>query len=500
MLQSASEYRESPRQISIYNTLGGSKVTLDPLDPSLIRPKVLFYVCGLTPQDHAHIGHALMAVRFDMIRRYLMYRRLDVRFIQNVTDIDDKIIAKVLSTGVDPLEMTRQHTDEFYALLSRLHVLPVDRLTKVTEFVPQIISFIEQLIARGYAYATSEGNVYFDVAKKDDYGKLSRQNIAMLHESVRKEVEKDKRSPIDFALWKRDDSTSLSQPSPWGVGRPGWHIECSAMIYEALGPRIDIHGGALDLKFPHHENEIAQSEAHSGDGFANIWMHCGLLNIDGQKMSKSLNNFVVLRDALEMYGAAPFRFAVARHHYRSGIDLTDKLFRDTLHSLLDFHRLFSKVPTDGMTVSLSEVSDPRVRALVDAFEAAMDNDFNSPEALVSLEQARNQVVQQLDSLQAKSQPITDEIKVQVHAIRVLGSLLGLFFDSLESVEAEGLKVVARALGATPLSVGEVEALVKERVEARASKNFARSDELRAYLTARGVDVLDTKSGSSWRFA
>jgi cysteinyl-tRNA synthetase len=500
MLQSASEYRESPRKISIYNTLGGSKVTLDPIDPSPIGAKVLFYVCGLTPQDHSHLGHGLMAMRFDMIRRYLMYRRLDVQFIQNVTDIDDKIIAKVLTTGVDPLEMTRQHTDEFYALLDKLHVLSVDRLTKVTEFVPQIISFIEQLISRGYAYATSEGNVYFDVAKKDDYGKLSRQNIAMLHESVRKEVEKDKRSPIDFALWKRDDSTSLSQPSPWGVGRPGWHIECSAMIYEALGPRIDIHGGALDLKFPHHENEIAQSEAHSGDGFANIWMHCGLLNIEGQKMSKSLNNFVILREGLEIYGAAPFRFAVARHHYRSGMDLTDKLFRDTLHSLLDFHRLFARVPTEGLNLSLSETADPRVRALIDSFEAAMDNDFNSPEALVTLEQARNQVVQELDALQAKSQPITDEIKIRVHAIRALGSLLGLFFDSLESVEAEGLKVVARALGVTPLTVGEVEALLKERVEARAAKNFARSDELRAYLTARGVDVLDTKSGSSWRFA
>jgi cysteinyl-tRNA synthetase len=500
MLQSASEYRESPRKVSIYNTLGGSKVTFDPIDQTPSRPKVLFYVCGLTPQDHAHLGHGLMAVRFDIIRRYLMYRRLDVRFIQNVTDIDDKIIAKVLQLGVDPLEMTRQHTDEFYAMLDKLHVRRVDRLTKVTEFVPQIIAFIEQLIARGYAYATSEGNVYFDVAKKDDYGKLSNQNIQMLHESVRKEAEKDKRSPIDFALWKRDDSTSLSQPSPWGVGRPGWHIECSAMIYEALGPRIDIHGGALDLKFPHHENEIAQSEAHSGNGFANIWMHCGLLNIEGQKMSKSLNNFVILREALDVYGVAPFRFAVARHHYRSGMDLTDKLFRDTLHSLLDFHRLFARVPTEGMNLSLSEVSDPSVRALVDSFEAAMDNDFNSPEALVSLEQARNRIVQELDSLQTTSQPISEEIKIRVYAIRSLGSLLGLFFDSLESVEAEGLRVVGRALGVQPLTVGEVQALLQERVEARAAKNFARSDELRTYLTARGVDVLDTKAGSSWRFA
>jgi cysteinyl-tRNA synthetase len=496
MLQSALEYRASPRRVSIYNTLGGARVTLDPLDPSPTSPELLMYVCGLTPQDSPHMGHGLMACRFDMIRRYLMYRRLNVRFIQNVTDIDDKIIAKALNEGIDPLVMTRKNTDEFYELLGRLRVLPLDRLIKVTESIPQIIAFIEHLIHRGFAYSTPEGNVYFDVAKKDDYGKLSNQNITMLHESVRKELEKDKRSPLDFALWKKDDSTNLSQPSPWCVGRPGWHIECSAMIYDALGPKIDIHGGALDLKFPHHENEIAQSEAHTGQDLASVWMHCGLLNIDGQKMSKSLNNFVVLRDGLERYGVAPFRFAIARHHYRSGLDLTDKLLRDTLHSLLDFHRLFARVPTEGMERSYSDTTGPRAKALIEEFEAAMDNDFNTPEALVSLEQARNQIVQQLDAAQV----VTDDLKEQVYVIRELGAILGLFFDSLESVEAEGLKVAAHSLGVSSLSVAEVQAVVKERAEARAAKNFARSDELRAYLTARGVDVLDTKTGSSLRFA
>jgi cysteinyl-tRNA synthetase len=226
-LLSAKEYREAgSRPISIYNSLGGVRAQLNPLDPSPHNPRVLVYVCGLTPQDRPHIGHGLMGMRFDMIRRYMLYRRLNVVFVQNVTDIDDKIIAKVLSLGVDPIEMTRRYTDEFYQALGKLHVLPVDKLTKVTEFVPQIISFIEQLIERGFAYATPEGNVYFDVAKKDDYGKLSRQDVSKLYESVRKEVERDKRAPVDFALWKRDDSTSLSAPSPWGVGRPGWHIEC----------------------------------------------------------------------------------------------------------------------------------------------------------------------------------------------------------------------------------------------------------------------------------
>ena len=439
-----------------------------------------------------------MVMRFDIIRRYLMYRRLNVAFVQNVTDIDDKIIAKVVSLGVDPIAMTREYTTEFYELAGKLHVLPVDNLTKVTEFIPQIISFIEQLIERGFAYATAEGNVYFDVAKKDDYGKLTNQNVSMLYESVRKEVERDKRAPLDFALWKSDSSTALSSPSPWGVGRPGWHIECSAMIYETLGPRIDIHGGAMDLKFPHHENEIAQSEAHSNGEFANIWMHCGLLNIDGQKMSKSLNNFVRLSEGVERYGVAPLRFAVARHHYRSSLDLSYQLVKESLNSLLDFHRLFTRVPTEGYEPQAADREDPFLAKLVEDFEVAMDNDFNTPEAMVVLEQSRNAIVRELDA--QPSETIPDVLKARVAVVRQLGFILGVFFDSLEQVQKEGLTVVANSLGVTPLSVAEIAAALKERLEARAAKNFARSDEMRAYLSARGVEVLDSKDGTTWRFA
>lgn len=474
-------------------------MVLDPLDPAALHPKLRMYVCGLTPQDHPHLGHGVMAMRFDIARRYLMYRRLNVFFMQNVTDIDDKIIAKVLSTGVDPLQMTREYTDEFYRELRRLHVLPVDHLARVTECVPQIISFIEELVAKGFAYATPLGNVYFDVAKKEDYGKLSNQNVSMLFESVRKEAERDKRSPVDFALWKSDSSTQLSHPSPWGVGRPGWHIECSVMIHETLGSRIDIHGGARDLKFPHHENEIAQSEAHSGEVFASIWMHCGLLNIDGQKMSKSLGNFVKLGDGINRYGVAPLRCAVARQHYRSSIDLSDQLIRETLHSLLDFHRLFARVPTDGLASSSSAITDQVTTRVIEDFEAAMDNDFNSPEALVALEKSRAAIVSELDALPPGS-PTPQALTERVYVLRQLGAILGLFFDPLESVEAEGLRIAAAAAGGTPLTPAAVRALVEERAAARAAKDFARSDELRRQLNAHGVDVLDTKAGSSWRFA
>jgi cysteinyl-tRNA synthetase len=494
MLQSKSEYRASNRKISISNSLGGERVVFDPIDKSPVNPAVKMYVCGLTPQDHAHVGHGFTAVRFDIIRRYLAYRKLAVTFVQNVTDIDDKIIDKVKKTGEDPMVMTRRFTDEFYSCLRELHCLPVDRLTKVTECVPEVIQFVEELIKKGFAYSTPDGSVYFDVAKKDDYGKLSNQNTAMLYESVRKELDKQKRSPLDFALWKKDESSSLSQPSPWGIGRPGWHIECSVMIHESLGDHIDIHGGGLDLKFPHHENEIAQSEAYSGGAFANIWMHAGLLNIGGQKMSKSLNNFTPFVEGIKTYGTALLRFVIARHHYRSTIDLNDKLFRDNCNSLLEFHRLLARVP--GAAVDSSLMSDGETGAVIEAFEAAMDNDFNSPEALVALEQFRAKILAALD----KSGEVSKEILHRVGVLKELGTILGLFFDSLSEVEVQGLRWLAGVLKAEAITPQEISALLAERVSARAAKDFQRSDEIRNDLAKRGVEVLDSKAGVTWRFA
>lgn len=493
MIQSKFEYRESPRKISVYNSLGGEKRPFEPLDAAPIAPVVKMYVCGLTPQDHSHVGHGLTSMRFDIVRRYLAYRRLNVLFVQNVTDIDDKIIEKVKKTGEDPLAMTRRYSDEFYQCLSKLHLLPVTKLTRVTECVPHIITFIEELITKGFAYATPEGSVYFDVAKKGDYGKLSNQNTAMLYESVRKELDKQKRSPLDFALWKRDDSSSLSQPSPWGVGRPGWHIECSVMIHEELGDHIDIHGGGLDLKFPHHENEIAQSEAFAGGCFARVWMHSGLLNIDGQKMSKSLNNFIKLTDAIERYGVAPLKFVVARHHYRSTLDLAEKLFRDNLNSLLDFHRLLARAPNAQVDPSLSDDKDSN--EAVDAFEEAMDNDFNSPEALVALEQFRGKIASALH----QSGSVTQEISHRIGVMRELGGIIGLFADPLEVVESQGLRLIATILKTEPVSPSAISDLLTERLAARAAKNFARSDEIRSELATHGVEVLDSKAGSTWRF-
>lgn len=496
MFNCGYEYRSTEQVVSVYNSLGGKREALDPIDKRAELPRVSMYVCGLTPQDRAHLGHALMAMRFDIVRRYLGYRRLDVQFVQNVTDIDDKIIAKVLSQGVDPMEMTRNYTEEFYQCVSKLHVLPVDTLTRVSDFIPEIISFIEELIRKDFAYATPEGNVYFRVSKKNDYGKLSNQNVSKLHESVRKEIEKDKESGLDFALWKSDQSTNLSSESPWGIGRPGWHIECSVMAHETLGAQIDIHGGALDLKFPHHENEIAQSEAHSGARFASVWMHCGLLNIEGQKMSKSLNNFVTVVDGLERYGVTPIRYAVARHHYRSNLDLTNKLIRESLNALLDFHKLFEAVATDDVVAkSVGELGD-KAQAIARKFEVAMDSDFNSPEAVVVLDQARSEVSAALAKGVCAEDPELQEV---VFVIKSLGAILGLFFDSLETVQREGLCAMASMLGSEVLAPPDVEALLNERRQARADKDFARSDAIRDELKAKGIEVLDSKDGSAWRF-
>jgi cysteinyl-tRNA synthetase len=500
MLKSKGEYRSS-RPVTVYSSLGGIKLPLDPIDRSEINTKVKMYVCGLTPQDHAHMGHGLKGVRFDIIRRYLSYRNLDVTFVENVTDVEDKIIAKAVSSGEDPMEMTRRHTDEFYRCMGLLNVLPVSEMPKVTEYIPEIISFVEKLIAKGFAYAAPDGSVYFSVKKKSDYGKLSNQNIEMLYESVRKEIDKQKDSPLDFALWKRDESRILTWDSPWGRGRPGWHIECSVMILETLGGKIDIHGGGLDLKFPHHENEIAQSEAFTGDSMANVWMHSGLLNINGQKMSKSLNNFITLGDGIDRYGSAPLRFVITRQHYRASIDLTDKLFRDNLNSLIEFHRLFDRLGVSDLSASdldssIQAGSSTACSELIAQFETAMDNDFNTPEAVVALEQCRNNLVAQIDAGK-----ITVEDAAPIGwTIRGLGAVLGLFATDTAKVEDEGLRFVGRREGGVELSRADIQGLIAARSDARSSKNYAKADEIRGELAQGGVEILDSKAGTTWRFA
>ena len=461
------------------NTLGDSYFEVKaPADQPIIK----IYLCGLTPYSQPHIGHGVPAIRFDVLARYLKLRGHEVQFVHNVTDIDDKILERAKQTGEDPREITERHSSEYFSALERLGILPYFKVTKVTDYLPQIVDFIKILIQKGAAYATSEGNVYFDVESKGDYGKLSRQDVTKLRAAVRKELEPDKRNPLDFALWKSDVGP-LSSESPWGVGRPGWHIECSAMIEAVFGSVIDIHGGGLDLKFPHHENEIAQSEAYRGDEFCRCWMHSGLMLMDGVKMSKSLGNVVGLHAALERFGPELVRFTVLRYAFRSPVNFSDQLFADNLNSLLELIRIGEGVAYDPEKAAQG--------LLVSKFKAAMEEDLNTPQALVVLQEGISQAIKA-----GRGSALFAEIVGQV---RFVGQALGFFQRSFEEAVESLLSVSANLRGSQKLSAKEIEDLLEERRLARAAKDFITSDKVRDRLATAGIEILDSKEGSSWRF-
>lgn len=492
--RSSAPYLNSPRKIRMYSSLGGEKKEFIPIDTSSPTPVVRMYCCGLTPYDHPHIGHASAALRFDILRRYLTYRNLNVLFQTNVTDVDDKIINRAQETGETPSTFTEQFTKELFDGLTQLRAEAPTYLTKVTEMIPQIIRFIEGLIEKNFAYATASGNVYFDISKKSDYGKLSGQKISELLSGTRdREPDPEKHSPLDFALWKRDESV-LSYDSKWGRGRPGWHIECSAMIHETLGERIDIHGGGLDLKFPHHENEIAQSEGHNNGAFVNFWAHAGLLTINGTKMSKSLGNYFTLNQALERFGGELIRFVMLRHHYRSEIGFADAIFRENLNSLCDLYKILDRA---GKKTSFSDAdygASAEAEELIAQFEESMDNDFQTASALVSLSEAAAKVRKMLDTDDAKS------IAALAATIRGLGQVLGLFEVPVEQVLTECLRFSCVSRNQPPQTVANIQAMIAQRQAARAAKDFATSDKLRDEFARFGVEVLDLKNGSpDWRF-
>lgn len=493
-----TNYLQSKQKIKIFNSLGSIKQEFIPIDKQHKPTQVKMYVCGLTPYDHPHLGHALSAIRFDIIRNYLEYRGLKVLYCENVTDIDDKIINRSLETGEDPLAISRRYTEEYYQGTQALGIRKPDFTSKVTEHLTDIKEFIEKLIALKAAYVTDDGNVYYDVIQKSDYGKLSRQNVAELYESVRKQSDEKKKAALDFALWKRDESTSLSSASIWGTGRPGWHIECSAMIHSVFGDEIDIHGGGLDLKFPHHENEIAQSESYTGGKFVRVWMHSGLLTMDGAKMSKSLKNFISIRDALDKYGAELIRFSVLRFHYRSAINFSDQLFLDNLNTLCHFQRIFELFKKD-INVNKFGVG-PRADKLISDFEAAMNDDFNTAGALVVLSEALNLLRAELKILDKFNQNYEHNMGL-CSTILQLGKIMGIFNQDPSQTIAKCLQFSLKARNKPETTVKQIEDLLKERTEARRAKNFEKSDQIRASLKDLGIEILDIdKEHSTWEFS
>jgi cysteinyl-tRNA synthetase len=486
-------------ELRITNTLSGKKEDFAPL----FGNKVRMYVCGVTPYDASHLGHARTFVSFDAIRRYLIFKGYDVTFVQNVTDIDDKIINRARERKVEPTALAEKYAGQYENECAALGVMAPDISPRVSGSIPQIISLIQKLEKKGAAYKTSTG-VYFDVGKFPEYGELSHQSSETLKAGARVEVDGEKRSPQDFALWKLGVEPGATFGSPWGNGRPGWHIECSAMATSLLGDTIDIHGGARDLIFPHHENEIAQSECATGKKFVRFWMHTGFLTVNGEKMAKSLGNFITISDGLKKYGAQPLRTLFLLSHYSSPIDFTEESVKSAGSALSSLHSAISAAKTYSSKAAGSGALGASAQEAEKKFIAAMDDDFDTPTAMAALFLLAKRISG------ACSEASASEKGVRA-AADVLEKLLAVF-NLLPPKEAEGsggqdasaaVEKICKQFGIPPSSPleGMIEALIAARNEARRKKDFASSDAIRASLSKAGIVLEDRKDGTTgWRRA
>lgn len=457
--------------MKIYNTLTRRKEDFKPLKDN----EVNMYACGITVSGDAHIGHAYQALIYDIIRKYFEKSGFKVNYARNYTDVDDKIIAKSNELGVPAMEYAEQMIERIDALMREFKVDDPTIWLKATCNIDNIISFIERLIEKGHAYATERGDVYFSVESFPSYGKLSGRRPEDAIEGVRIENEDNKRNPLDFALWKSAKEGEISWKSPWGDGRPGWHIECSAMNMAAFGEQIDIHGGGRDLIFPHHENEIAQTEALTGRQFAKYWIHNGLIKVNGQKMSKSLGNSLLLEDLLKEYSPETVKYALLQTNYRGDINVTDNLFPDADKHLYGFYQIISEAQNSGLE------SDAYTKAIDDEFNRAMDDDFNTAKALADL-------FGLFKGVKAKLRAGDNEAIADLNQIIKTYSLLGLFLDS----PGHFIAYYEQKLQADVPD--EIKALAAKRAEAKAAKDWASADALRASITSLGYAVKDTKDG------
>ena len=480
--------------MQIHNTVSGEKEAFSPQDGGLEKPdrsggkslrsdakKIRMYVCGITPYDKSHLGHARTLCSFDTIRRYFEFRGFKVTYVQNVTDIDDKIIRRAHERKMLPLELSGKYAEESAREFAGLGILKPDFEPKVSEHIPEIIAMIAKIVKNGYAYITESG-VYFDVEKFKGYGALSHQTIETVQSGARIEVDEKKKHPADFALWKFGEERGVTFDSPWGRGRPGWHIECSAMSTAQLGDTLDIHGGARDLIFPHHENEIVQSEAATGKKFVKLWMHTGFLTVNGEKMAKSLGNFITIEDGLKKYAPQQIRMFFAATHYRSPIDFSEDAIvaagnsLETLHSAIHAAKSYP-LPATG-TVKLADAAHDAEKK----FAAAMDDDFDAPAAFAAL-----------FSLARKMSGACSEGSAgkmdALAAAATLEKLLAIF----------GLEPHEEKKKAGDISDKEIETLLKKRDDARKTKDYAASDKIRKELQDAGIILEDRKDGSTaWR--
>lgn len=459
--------------MKIYNSLTKRKEEFIPLDGK----KVKMYACGITVSGEAHIGHGYQALIYDVMRKYLKKLGYDVTYARNYTDVDDKIIAKSKETGIPADEYAAKMIENINQIMDKFSVDDPDVWLKATENIQNIIAFVSALIAKGHAYPTKKGDVYFDVASFPDYGKLSNRNLEDALDGVRVDNDDEKKNAYDFALWKSAKPGEIFWKSPWGEGRPGWHIECSAMNREAFGEQIDIHGGGRDLIFPHHENEIAQTEALTGKPFVKYWTHNGLIKVNGQKMSKSLGNSLLLAELLEKYSDEAVKFALLQTNYRNDINITDTLFPEAENHLVSFYSILAEAEKNNA----NEGGVYETKFIDDEFNECMSNDFNTALALSNLFKYFKEIEKLLK---------TDAQKAAAYAaqIRDTYSLLGIFKKDAATYLAKYKKDETEDLPT------EVKAVAEERWAARLNRDWAKSDELRAKLAELGYAVKDSKEG------
>jgi len=473
--------------LRIYNSLTSQKDVFVPIDKHRVR----MYVCGMTVYDYCHLGHARVMVVFDVVARYLREQGFAVTYVRNITDIDDKIIRRANENGEDFHALTARFIDIMNEDADALGVARPDLEPKATDSMDDIIIMIAKLVEKGHAYQGGNGDVYYAVSSFARYGRLSGKQLDDLQAGARIEVDEAKRDPLDFVLWKRAKPGEPSWDSPWGAGRPGWHIECSAMSTHHLGDHFDIHGGGMDLKFPHHENEIAQSEAATGKPFVNYWMHNGFVRVDDEKMSKSLGNFFTVREILKNYRAEEVRYFILASHYRSPLNYSQENLDNSRAALT---RLYTALR--GLE-PLSEPTDDACKRFVDQFHAAMDDDFNTPEAVAVLFELAREINRARETGAGEANRLAG-------CLRRLAGVLGLLQDAPERYLHASIGGVAHvteqgdSVAAAGLTEDKIDELIQQRLQARQEKNWDEADRIRKELEQQGIQLEDGAAGTRWR--
>ncbi len=461
--------------LKVYNTMDRAKVPFE----TVREGKVSMYVCGPTTYNYIHIGNARPMVAFDAIRKYLIYKGYEVTYIQNFTDIDDKIIKKALEEGEEPVSLAARYIEEYRKDAESLGVLEADMHPKVSQHMDDIIDMVKTLEAKGYAY-NIDGNVYFEVRSFEGYGKLSKRDLDDLKSGARVDVDNEKKDPLDFALWKKAKPGEPAWDSPWGKGRPGWHIECSAMSLKYIGPTFDIHGGGYDLIFPHHENEIAQSEGYTGHTFSNYWLHNGFITVNEEKMSKSVGNFFLVREVLEQFPGEVVRFFLLGTHYRSPLDFSDSKLKEDQKALGKLQKTWNRMNTADLAEN--DNVDERWKTYRDKMEEAMDDDFNTALTLGILFDLAKEVNRALDAQNTDTLVGARDL-FKDFAIDIMGIV------QEEPVEDQVDDALASQL---------MELLLEMRKNAKKDKNYALADQIRDGLKPLGITIEDTREGSVWK--